>query len=58
MISLHKLPDFLPFTFSGNKREIIKAFFGMDNRRLFSVAQNGSLLFWKWTEDRSKESDN
>lgn len=58
MISLHKLPDFLPFTFSGNKREIIKAFFAMDNRRLFSVAQNGSLLFWKWTEDRSKESDN
>jgi periodic tryptophan protein 2 len=37
MISLHKLPNFLPFTFSGNKRPIIKAFFSQDNRRIFSI---------------------
>lgn len=57
MISLHKLPDFLPFTFNGNKREIISAFFSEDNHRIFSISQNGTLLFWKWTEDRSKASD-
>ncbi|MFM7850761.1 MAG: hypothetical protein ACKO96_02315 [Flammeovirgaceae bacterium] len=27
MISLHKLPNFLPFTFSGNKRHIVKVIF-------------------------------
>ena len=27
MISLHKLPGFLPFTFSGNKRSIVKVIF-------------------------------
>jgi hypothetical protein len=57
MISLHKLPDFLPFTFNGNKREVISAFFSEDNHRIFSISQNGTLLFWKWTEDRSKASD-
>lgn len=57
LISLHKLPEFLPFTFSGNKREIIRAFFSEDNKRIFSVSQNGTLLLWKWTSDRSKESD-
>ena len=57
MISLHKLPEFLPFTFSGNKRAIIKAFFSQDNKRIFSISQNGTLLLWKWTEDRLKEAD-
>ena len=57
MISLHKLPEFLPFTVSGNKRTIIRAFFSHDNKRIFSISQNGTLLLWKWTEDRSKEAD-
>ena len=57
LISLHKLPDFLPFTFSGNKREIIKAFFSDDGKRIISVGQNGALLMWRFTEERSKESD-
>jgi len=57
LISLHKLPEFLPFTFSGNKREIVSAFFNEDNKRIFSVSVNGTLLLWKWTADRSKESD-
>ena len=58
MISLHKLAHFLPFTFSGNKKPIVSAFFSEDSKRIFSIAQNGTVLMWKWSsEQRSKESE-
>ena len=57
LISLHKIPHFLPFTFSGNKKPIISAFFSADSKRIFSLAQNGTLLLWKWTPNRSEEAD-
>lgn len=57
MISLHKLPGFLPFTFSGNKRKIVKVLFSQDDRRLFSVSESGTMLMWKWSDERSDESN-
>lgn len=57
MISLHKIPQFLPFTFSGNKKPIVSAFFSADGKRIFSIAQNGTLLLWKWIPERSDEAD-
>ena len=57
MISLHKLPGFLPFTFSGNKRAIVKVIFSQDDKRIFSIAENGVMIFWKWTTERSAESE-
>ena len=57
MISLHKIPHFLPFTFAGNKKPIVSAFFSADSKRIFSIAQNGTLLLWKWTPDRSEEAN-
>jgi periodic tryptophan protein 2 len=57
MISLHKLAHFLPFTFAGNKRQIVKALFSQDDRRLFSIAENGMMLMWKWSEERSEASE-
>lgn len=57
MISLHKLPGFLPFTFSGNKRKIKKVIFSQDDKRLFSIAENGTMLMWRWTEEKSQESE-
>ena len=57
MISLHKLPGFLPFTFSGNKRKIVKVLFSQDDRRLFSISESGTMLMWKWSEERSEESN-
>jgi len=56
MISLHKLPNFLPFTFSGNKRHIVKVIFSQDDRRIFSISESGTMLMWKWTDERSDES--
>ena len=56
MISLHKIPHFLPFTFAGNKKPIVSAFFSADSKRIFSIAQNGTLLLWKWTPERSEEA--
>lgn len=50
MMSLHKIEGFLPFTFSGNKKQIVKAFFSEDNTRIFSVQTNGTIIIWKWTE--------
>ena len=47
----------MPFTFSGNKRSIVKVIFSQEDRRLFSIAENGTMLMWKWTEERSQESE-
>ena len=58
MISLHKLAHFLPFTFSGNKRQILKCLFSQDDKRLFSIAENGMLLMWLWTSERSEGAEN
>ena len=30
----------------------------MDNQRMFSISQNGTLLLWKWTDERSQEAQN
>jgi len=37
-MSLHKIKDFLPFTFSGFHKKIITAFFSQDNSRIFSIS--------------------
>lgn len=54
MMSLHKIQNFLPFTFGGNKQKIVRAFFSENNSRIFSIAQNGVILLWKWTEEKSE----
>ena len=54
MISLHKLENFLPFTFSGYNRRIVSAFFSQDDERLFTISENGNLLIWKYSNDRSE----
>jgi periodic tryptophan protein 2 len=56
LMSLHKLPNFLPITFAGNKKPIVKAFFSADNKRVFTIANNGTLLIWRWTEEVSTEA--
>jgi len=38
LMSLHKIKDFLPFTFSGNHKKIVTAFFSEDDSRIFSVS--------------------
>ena len=38
MLSLHKIEGFLPFTFSGNPKKIVSAFFSEDNKNIFSVS--------------------
>jgi len=56
MMSLHKIEGFLPFTFSGNKKRIISAFFSEDNHRILSISKNGRLCIWKWTGEKSEGS--
>jgi periodic tryptophan protein 2 len=56
MISLHKLPNFLPLTFAGNKKPIVKAFFSSDSKKLYTIASNGTLLMWKWNDEKSEEA--
>jgi hypothetical protein len=56
MMSLHKIKDFLPFTFGGNKQKIVRAFFSENNSRIFTIAKNGTILLWKWTETKSEAS--
>lgn len=47
----------MPFTFSGNKRKIVKVIFSQDDRRIFSISESGQMLFWRWSDERSKESE-
>ena len=56
LMSLHKIKDFLPFTFSGNHKKIVSAFFSEDNSRIFTISQNGVVLLWKWSDEISKEA--
>lgn len=56
LMSLHKIENFLPFTFSGNHKKIVSAFFSQDNQRIFTIAQNGVVLMWKWTSEKSEAS--
>ena len=55
MMSLHKIKGFLPFTFSGNHKKIVRAFFSEDDERIFTISQNGTVLLWKWTDEKSEE---
>lgn len=55
LFSLHKLDGFVPITFSGNKHPIVNAFFSEGNERIFSLARDGTILLWKWIEERTKE---
>lgn len=54
LFSLHKLDGFIPITFSGNKHPIVNAFFSQGMERIFSVARDGTLLLWKWVQERSE----
>jgi periodic tryptophan protein 2 len=56
MMSLHKIKGFLPFTFSGNHKKIVSAFFSEDNKRIFTISQNGTVLLWKWTDEKTEEA--
>lgn len=56
LMSLHKVPGFLPITFAGNKKPIVSAFFSADSKRIFTVAQNGMVLLWKWESTKSEAS--
>jgi periodic tryptophan protein 2 len=56
LMSLHKIDGFLPFTFSGNHKRIVKAFFSEDDKRIFTISQNGVVLLWKWTDTKSEAS--
>ena len=38
LMSLHKIKDFLPFTFSGNHKKIISAFFSEDDTRIYTIS--------------------
>ena len=38
LMSLHKIRDFLPFTFSGYHKKIVSAFFNENDTRIFSVS--------------------
>ena len=51
IMSLHKLDGFLPFTFGGNKKALVKVFVSDDNTRVFTLAENGVFLMWKFIED-------
>jgi len=54
MMSLHKIEGYLPFTFGGHKKPITQVFFSEADDRIFSIAQNGTILIWKWTDERSE----
>ena len=53
-MSLHKIKDYLPFTFSGYNKKIVSAFFSEADSRVFSVSQNGTVLLWKWTPEKTE----
>lgn len=58
MMSLHKIQDYLPFTFTGNKSTIVKAFFSENNEKIISICSNGRVNIWTWTNTKSEGAQN
>jgi hypothetical protein len=44
--------------FKGNKNPIINAFFAEEQKRIFSIANDGTILLWKWVAERSEAFQN
>lgn len=57
LFSLHKLPNFVPITFSGNKHPIVRAFFSENNDRIFSISADGTIILWKWIDEKSEAAE-
>jgi len=55
LLNLFKLPNYIPFMFTGHKRRIVNAFFSEDNSRIFSISKDGILFVWKYVSDLSEE---
>ncbi len=55
LMNLYKLPNYIPFMFTGHKRKIVNAFFSEDNSRIFSISKDGVLFVWKYVSDLSEE---
>lgn len=55
LMNLYKLPNYIPFMFTGHKRKIVNAFFSEDNSRIFSISKEGILFVWRLVSDLSEE---
>jgi len=46
IINIHKINNYIPFTFTGHKSKIIKCFFSDDMNLFYTLTKDGYLFVW------------
>jgi len=49
--NIHKIKNYVPFTFTGHKSKIVKSFFSNEMKHFYSLTKDGYLFIWKWVDD-------
>jgi periodic tryptophan protein 2 len=55
LMNLYKIKNYIPFMFTGHKKQIVNAFFSEDNIRIFSISKDGILFVWKYVSELSDD---
>lgn len=55
LLNIFKIPDYVPFMFTGHKTKVINAMFSEDNLRIFTISKEGTMFIWKYVEEQSEE---
>lgn len=51
ILNVHKIDNYVPFTFTGHKSYPIKCFFNQNMTYFYTLTKDGYLFVWKWVED-------
>lgn len=51
LFSLDPVPGFRPKTFSGHRDAVLRAFFSLDEKTIYTVSRDGACLVWQAKED-------
>lgn len=51
ILNIHKIDNYVPFTFTGHKSYPIKCFFNDTMTYFYTLTKDGYLFVWKWVED-------
>ena len=51
LFSLDPVPGFRPKTFSGHRDSVVRAFFSLDEKTIYTVSRDGACLVWQGKDD-------
>lgn len=55
LFSLDPVPGFRPKTFAGHRDAVLRAFFSLDNKTVYTVSRDGACLVWQGKADEADD---